>query len=61
MHAPKDFRYKSILGMKARYRENVRKNKLLPLGAVGILKEIGRRRKAEMRQLKSLHRQPKSR
>jgi 5-methylcytosine-specific restriction endonuclease McrA len=52
MHAPKDFRYKMILGMMARYRENVSKNKLLPLGAVGILKEIGRRQRAELRRLK---------
>lgn len=56
MHAPNDPRYKMILN---RYRVNVRKNKLLPLGTVGILKEIGRRQRAEMRRLKRLYPQLK--
>lgn len=47
MHLPNDSRYRMILSMKRRYRENARRNKLLPLGAIGILKEMARRQRAE--------------
>lgn len=61
MHNPNDGRYKMILCMKARYRENVRRNKLLPLGAIGILNEITRRLRVQNRLLRQEHIKLKSR
>lgn len=46
MHLPNDSRYRMILSMKPRHREYARRNKLLPLGAIGILKEMARRQQA---------------
>lgn len=52
LHVPNDFRYKMILSMKAAYRENARRNKLLPRGVSGFQMEMLRRLRAKIRLLK---------
>jgi 5-methylcytosine-specific restriction endonuclease McrA len=52
LHIPKDRRYRMILSMNARYRENVRRNKLLPRGVSGVQTEMIRRLRAKIRKLK---------
>jgi hypothetical protein len=51
LHLPSDGRYKMILGMKAKYRENASRNKLLPRGVSGFQTEMIRRLRAKIRQL----------
>lgn len=55
MHVPNDGRYRMILDTKARYRENARRNKLLPRGTIGILNEITRRQRVQLRLLRQEH------
>lgn len=61
MHVPNDGGYRMILSMKTRYRENARRNKLMPLGVVGILNEMTRRQRAQLRDLTHANQKLKSR
>lgn len=56
LHLPNDRRYKMILGMKAKYRENARRNKLLPRGVSGLQSEMIRRQRAKIRKLNQANR-----
>lgn len=53
LHLPNDRRYKMVLGIKAKYRENARRNKLLPRGISGFQKEMIRRLRAKIRSINS--------
>jgi len=52
LHRPNDRRYRMILSMNAKYRDNARRNKLLPRGISGIQAEMIRRLRAKIRKLK---------
>ena len=56
LHVPNDKRYRMILGMNARYRENARRNKLLPSGVSGVQTEMIRRLRAKIRKFKQASR-----
>ena len=49
LHEPHHGRYKMILTMKRKYRENAKKNKLFPAGVDGVLRELIRRTPVELR------------
>jgi hypothetical protein len=53
LHEPHNGRYKMILTMRKKYRDNARANKLFPAGVDGVLRELIRRTRAKTRQLRS--------
>ena len=53
LHEPHHGRYKMILTMRKKYRDNARANKLFPAGVDGVPRELIRRTRAKTRQLLS--------